>query len=98
MDSDVLFELPEERPSPAEKPPPRIGRKRIRHAQRNQVKLQVCSLDELLPPDHEARAVWDYVCGLDLSKLHDAIQAVETGPGQSAADPRILQFAAKFEF
>lgn len=70
--------------------PPRIGRRRLRHAVRNQIEFQECSLDELLSEDHEARIVWAYVCGLDLSELIDRIQAVEGGPGQAPADPRIL--------
>lgn len=70
--------------------PPRIGCKRLRHAVRNQVEIQQCSLDELLPEDHEARVVWGYVCGLDLSELRGRIQSVEGGPGQAPADPRIL--------
>ena len=70
--------------------PPRIGHRRLRHAVRNQVEFQTCSLDELLPEEHEARIVWDYVCGLDLTELHERIQAVEGGPGQAPADPRIL--------
>jgi transposase len=70
--------------------PPRIGRRRLRHAVRNQIEFQECSLDELLFEDHEARIVWAYVCGLDLSELIDRIQAVEGGPGQAPADPRIL--------
>jgi transposase len=69
---------------------PRIGPKRMRHAVRNQVEFQQCSLEELLPEDHEARIVWAYVCGLDLSELTGRIQAVEGGPGQAPADPRIL--------
>jgi len=70
--------------------PPRIGPRRLRHAVRNQIEFQECSLDELLPEEHEARTVWDYVCGLDLSDLHQRVQAVEGGPGQAPADPRIL--------
>jgi len=70
--------------------PPRIGPKRMRYATRDQVEFQQCSLDELLPEDHEARIVWNYVCGLDLSELTGQIQAVEGGPGQAPADPRIL--------
>ncbi|MGH6840319.1 MAG: IS1182 family transposase [Methylocella sp.] len=90
MESDALFELPEGRPAGSRAQPPRIGRKRIRYAQREQVKFQSCSLDELLPDDDPARLVWEYVCGLDLSELYQSIQAVETGPGQAPADPRIL--------
>jgi transposase len=91
MDRDTLFELPPNQP-PAGRAaqPPRIGPKRTRCAVRNQVEIQECSLDELLPPDDEARLVWDYACGLDLSELDDRIQAVENGPGQAPADPRIL--------
>ena len=42
------------------------------------------------PEDHEARIVWAYVSGLDLSELTGRIQSVEGGPGQAPADPRIL--------
>jgi transposase len=70
--------------------PPPVGPKRLRHAVRNQVEIQQCSLDELLPEDHEARIVWAYVVSLDLSELHERIRAVEAGPGQAPADPRIL--------
>ena len=89
MDQDALFDLGADKD--AETPqPPRIGPKRLRHAVRNQVELQQCSLDELLPEEHEARIVWEYVCGLDLSELLGRIQAVEGGPGQAPADPRVL--------
>jgi transposase len=71
-------------------PPPRIGPKRLRHAVRSQVVFQESSLDDLLSEDHEARIVWEYVCGLDLSELQQRIQAVDDGPGRAAADPRIL--------
>jgi transposase len=57
---------------------------------RNQVTFQQCSLDELLPEEHEARIVWEYVCGLNLLELLQRIQAVDDGPGRSPADPRIL--------
>ena len=75
-------------PEPAQ--PPRIGPKRLRHAVRNQIEFQQCALDELLPEDHEARVVYAYVCGLDLSELRARLQSVEGGPGQAPADPRIL--------
>jgi transposase len=70
--------------------PPRIGPKRLRYAVRNQVEFQECALDELISEEHEARIAWEYVCGLDLSELQQRIQAVEGGPGQAPADPRVL--------
>lgn len=91
MDEKLLFDLPEgDSPPVAAEPAPRIGRRRMRCAIRNQIEFQECSLDELLPEDHEARIVWSYVDELDLSSLYADIQAVEGGPGQSPADPRIL--------
>ena len=69
-------------------PPP--GRPRLRRAERHQVVMQVASLDSLLPEDHASRVVWEYVEGLDLSRLYESIQSVEGGPGRDAIDPRIL--------
>lgn len=92
MDQEALFDAGRDEGTgrPEATLPPRIGPKRLRCAQRQQIEIQQCSLDELLPEDHEARIVWDYVCGLDLSPLRERIQAVEGGPGQAPADPRIL--------
>ena len=54
MDQDGLFDRGAEEGLPrVETPPPRIGAKRLRHAERNQVEFQECSLDELLPEEHE---------------------------------------------
>lgn len=90
MDQGALFERGPQDQQPAGGLPPRIGHRRLRYAVRNQIKFQECSLDELLPEEHEARIVWDYACGLDLAELYERIQAVESGPGQAPADPRIL--------
>ena len=92
MDQDVFFDVGsgEEGKAADTAGGPRIGPKRMRHAVRDQVEFRQCSLDQLLPPEHEARTVWEYVCGLDLSALIAPIQAVENGPGQAPADPRIL--------
>jgi transposase len=92
MDPDALFDLGTDEGAQRVEAsqPPRVGPKRLRHAVRNQVEFRECSLDELLSEEHEARIVWEYVCGLDLSELQQGIQAVEGGPGQAPADPRIL--------
>lgn len=92
MAEDALFDLePDDlAPRPAARPAPRLGRKRLRHAVRNQVEFRASTLDELLPDDHPARILWEYVDSLDLSELHERVQAVAGGPGQAPADPRIL--------
>ena len=86
--SDTLFKLP-----PSKKPKgeaPSKGRPRLRTPNRSQIEMRAVDLESLLPPDHKARVVWEYVEGLDLTSLYDAIEAVEGGPGRSATDPRIL--------
>lgn len=86
-----LFELPPE-PQPT-LPADEVqwtGPRRIRRAIRNQIEMQTLALDDLLEDDHQARIVWAWVQQLDLSELVTRIQAVEHGPGQAAADPRIL--------
>jgi len=82
----VLFEV-----APAPEPVPVLpgGAPRVRVPDRFQMRMEMSSLDALLPPDHQARVVWEYVEGLDLSGLYDCIRAVEGGPGRDSLDPRI---------
>jgi transposase len=47
-------------------------------------------IDELIPPGHKARVVWQLVEELDLSPLFAEIKAVEGHAGRPAIDPRIL--------
>jgi transposase len=47
-------------------------------------------LEGLLPADHRARIVWDFVEGLDLAPLYAAIRAVEGHAGRPPIDPAIL--------
>ena len=66
-----------------------IGTPRLRVPVRDQAVMRMLSLDQLLPEDHEARTVWDFVCQADLSALRQEVRAVERGPGRDATDPRI---------
>ena len=59
-------------------------------ANRHQLRLESRSLDELIPEDHRARTLWLASERLDLSSFYDEIEAVESGPGRPAIDPRIL--------
>jgi transposase len=53
------------------------------------MELRPVDLESLLPPDHAARAVWEFVESLDLSPLYAQVQSVEGGAGRPAIDPRI---------
>jgi len=52
--------------------------------------MRCLALDQLLPDDHQARLVWAYVEGLDLTPLYQAIQARQGVAGRDANDPRLL--------
>lgn len=57
---------------------------------RRSVRLMTSDLDSLLPPDHNARAVWAYVQRMDLSQLHREVRARGSHPGRPAIDPALL--------
>jgi transposase len=63
---------------------------RLLRPERAQLELRPSDLESLLAGDHRARAIWDFVEGLDLSALYDAIRAVEGHAGRPAIDPAIL--------
>jgi transposase len=61
----------------------------LRRPDRDQL-LPPMPLDDLLDDDHQARLVWQFVGGLDLSPLYQPIKAVEGHPGRPPADPAML--------
>jgi transposase len=85
----TLFELPDD-PPPCPPTQAAIGRPRLRTANREQIVFRAAPLDDLLPQDHPARIVWDYVEGLDLGPLLRRIKSVEGRPGRAPIDPKIL--------
>jgi transposase len=87
-DPPALFPLPAAAARPEPEPP--AGRPRLEQANRAQLEWRTVALDSLLPEEHRARAVWQYVEGLDLAPLYAAIRATEVHPGRPAIDPRLL--------
>lgn len=63
---------------------------RLETAERGQIEFRQGCLDELLSLDHRARQVWDYVEGLDLSRLYGRVQTTVSSSGRPAIDPAIL--------
>lgn len=66
------------------------GEARVVRADRSQVRWDMVDLEALLPSDHRARVVWDFVERLDLSALYAAIRSREGEAGRPAADPAVL--------
>jgi transposase len=75
---------PPSRPSRHSDAPPRM------HSPNREQLISSMTIDELLEPDHPARAVWAYVDGLDLTPLYDRIRARGSLAGRPAIDPHVL--------
>jgi transposase len=87
----LLFAMPQGG-SMSEDPPleETRGRPRLRQAERDQIEFRAACWNDLLPEDHQARIVWEYVRKADLAPLYDLIKAIERRPGHPPIDPRIL--------
>lgn len=74
----------------AEEPDDSSGTPRLRTANREQIEFRACCWNDMLAEDHQARIVWQYVLGMDLSPLLGRIKAVQHHPGHPPIDPRIM--------
>jgi transposase len=74
---------------PSRPEPDRTAQPRLSVPDRQQP-LSRLIIDDLLEPDHPARAVWSYVQELDLTPLYDRIRARGSLAGRPAIDPRLL--------
>jgi transposase len=63
---------------------------RVVEENRAQMRLVPMDLESLLPPDHQARAVWTFVECLDLSEFYARIRSREGKAGRPATDPKIF--------
>lgn len=62
---------------------------RMKSPDRSQIDPDPKRIDDLIPPGHKARLVWELVRELDLSPLYAGIKAVEGHAGRSPIDARI---------
>jgi len=63
---------------------------RVNYPQRYQVSMQTLSLDQMLPEDHVARTLVDYVETLDTSSLYEEINVSSVKAGRTATNPEVL--------
>src|SRR5215470_13911196 len=66
------------------------GGARVNRPDRRQLHWDMVDLEGLLPKDHRARVVWEFVLGLDLAPLYAQIKAREDQAGRPATDPPLL--------
>jgi transposase len=57
---------------------------------RNQIEMQLKCLDDLLPPEHKARAVWEFVDKIDLTSCYGEILSYKNEAGRSTTSPKVL--------
>lgn len=57
---------------------------------RQQMVMRAIDVEQLVDQDHPARAIWEFVGGLDLSRFWEQIRAVEGERGRPAHDPRLM--------
>lgn len=63
---------------------------KIKVVDRRQVLLKPTYIDDLIPDDHPARGIWEFVSRLDLSDFYEGIESEEGEAGRPAFDPRLL--------
>ncbi len=63
---------------------------RLKRVDREQSVLHMIDVEELIPAEHPARASWEIVGRLDLSRFYDDIKAVEGVAGRPTYDPHML--------
>ena len=65
-------------------------RARVRWPERRQVEMRMLSLEQILPCDDQARLVWQFVEGLDLTAFYQKIVVSDSQAGRTATAPEVL--------
>jgi transposase len=68
----------------------REAKPRLKEINRNQMLLRPIDVENFIPSDHRARAIWDLAGQIDLALYYKGIKAVEGRAGSTAFDPRLL--------
>src|SRR5437867_12066500 len=83
----VLVEIPEQ---PTQQKPVLKGQPKLRTVNREQTMLATIYVEELIAADHKARAMWQLVGQMDLSRFMEPLRTTQGCAGRSAWDPRLL--------
>jgi transposase len=84
----VLLDIPEQ---PAQQPKPQAkGQVKLRTVNRQQTILATIYVEELIPADHKARAIWQLVEAMDLSRFTEPLRTTQGCAGRPAWDPHLL--------
>jgi transposase len=84
----ALLDIPEQ--PVQQKPTPPKGQPKLRLVDRQQITVAEIYVEELISPNHKARAIWELVGKMDLSKFLEPLRTTVGDPGRPAWDPRLL--------
>ncbi|MCC7340195.1 MAG: hypothetical protein IT170_03835, partial [Bryobacterales bacterium] len=80
---ELFFDAAESPPLPSDIPgtggsatagAPPAARRRFRHIPRDQPMFVLVDVERMLDESHPARAIWDFVGGLDLSRFEEKVR------------------------
>ena len=83
----MLPDIPEQ---PARPKSTTAGEVKLNTVDRQQTMLVSIYVEELIPVDHKARAIWELAGGLDLSRFSARLRTSAGCPGRPAWDPQLL--------
>jgi transposase len=84
-----MFERPDE-PETLPKKESGNEKPKIRVVDRKQVLIRCVDVEQSIPEDHPARAIWEFVEQMDLKVFYERIESKEGELGRPAIDPRVL--------
>jgi transposase len=84
----TLVEIPEQPPQQNRS----VGRGpvKLRSVNRQQTMMAEICVEELIPANHKARAIWDLVGRMDLSRFTESLRTAAGCAGRPAWDPRLM--------
>ena len=88
--ADLRLWRPAQPEAPQEPQPVGDRRPRLQPIQRNQLIFRAVDVEQLIGPEHPARAIWELIGQRDLTGFYDQIEAVTGVAGRPAYDPRLL--------
>ena len=85
----MLLDLPEQPAAPKQAAATQ-GKLKLQTANRQQVAMVTICVEELIPADHKARAIWHLVGRMNLKGFGEGLRTTVGCAGRAAWDPRLL--------
>jgi len=82
-----LVDIPEQ---PDHQKPPTKGQPKLTQVNRQQTMMAMIYVEELIAPDHKARAIWQLVERFDLKRFSESLRTSKGCAGRPAWNPQLL--------